>query len=387
MSRLNVLQFITPAGFYGAERWVLALANNIDSSLVRCDLAVTRESEDQDLTLAEIYPVSGDQQVHYMDMRGRFDIRVIRQLCQIIRKRDIHVIHTHGYKSDILGLIAARRTGIRCVSTPHGFSGKVDFKLGAFIRVGTHMLRYFDQVVPLSEELVEDMDRFGVPKHRTRFIRNGVDLTELHSVKREPMRTSDASQHRLRTIGFIGQLIPRKGIPDLLDVFDGLYSANSSLQLQLLGDGRQRPELEAKACSLESGSAIQFLGFRSDRLALLSNFDLFVMTSSLEGIPRCLMEAMAMGVPVVAYDIPGVDQLVKHEHTGLLAPYGDKEALTECCQRLMDDTALANRLVENARALIDQYYSAARMAREYEALFQELSGETPVLASSTDRVG
>ena len=122
MTRINVLQFITPAGFYGAERWVLALANNIDTTTVNCDLAVTRENADQDLTVAEQYPTSEGQKVHYLDMNGRFDARVIKELCRVIRERNIHIIHTHGYKSDILGLIAARRTGIKCVSTPHGLS-------------------------------------------------------------------------------------------------------------------------------------------------------------------------------------------------------------------------------------------------------------------------
>lgn len=372
MTRINVLQFITPAGFYGAERWVLALANNIDTTAVNCDLAVTRESADQDLTVAEQYPTSEGQKVHYLDMNGRFDARVIKELCRVIRERNIHIIHTHGYKSDILGLIAARRTGIKCVSTPHGFSGKVGFKLSAFIKVGTFMLRYFDQVVPLSEELVQDMARFGVPATRTRFIRNGVDLTEIDAFRAGEAGSPGANESAHRTIGFIGQMIPRKGIPDLLAVFDALYQKDNHLRLQLLGDGAQRAELEAQASKMASGNAVEFLGFRSDRLNLLSRFDLFVMTSSLEGIPRCMMEAMAMGIPVVAYDIPGVDQLVEHEKTGLLASHGDQARLAACCQRLLGDPELARSLTQAARNLIESGFSARRMASGYEDLFSLL---------------
>jgi glycosyltransferase involved in cell wall biosynthesis len=369
MRRLNILQFITPAGFYGAERWVLALANNIDVNCVTCDLAVTRESEHQDLTVAEVYPQAVGE-VHYLEMAGRFDLRVIRQLVDVIRRRQIDVIHTHGYKSDILGLLAAKKAGIRCVSTPHGFSGKVGFKLSTFIRIGTHMLRYFDAVAPLSEELAADMSRFKVPPSKTRFIRNGVDLTEIDAAMqnlptRDPQKIS---QH----IGYIGQMIPRKGLPDLLTAFDRLYAKDQLVTLKMLGDGSQRAELEARAASLESTGAIEFLGFRSDRLALLSQFDLFVMTSSLEGIPRCLMEAMAVGVPVVAYDIPGVDQLVKHGETGLLAPLGDVNALVDYCCQVLTNPEMARYMVTNARKLVDERFSAARMAREYEALFAQL---------------
>ncbi len=369
---LRVLQFITPAGFYGAERWVLALANNINSEQALCDLAVTREGAGQDLTLAELYPTDTGQEVHYLDMKGRFDLGAVKQLCEIIQEGRIDVIHTHGYKSDIIGLFAARRTGIACVSTPHGFSGKVGMKLAAFIRVGVHLLRYFDQVVPLSEELMSDMRRFGVPEEKTRFIRNGVDLTEIDASLEKVPRGANAPAESGRAVGFIGQIIPRKGIGDLLEVFDSLHGSDSALQLQLVGDGRQRQELEDKARSLSSAEDIHFLGFRSDRLELLSGFDLFVMTSSLEGIPRCMMEAMAVGVPVVAYDIPGVDQLVEHERTGLLAPHGDKEALAACCRKLLDNPDLATELTGNARKMIEDKYSAARMAREYEGLFHEL---------------
>ncbi len=318
---VRVLQFITPAGFYGAERWVLALANNLDHQSVVCDLAVTRESESQDLTLAEVFPEQAGE-VHYLDMKGRFDFSVVRKLAEVIKSRRIDIIHTHGYKSDILGLLAAKHAGILCLSTPHGFSGKTGWKLATFIRIGTHMLRYFDAVAPLSEELVSDMARFGVPAGRTQLIRNGVDLTEIDAVVNATTGES-AKAPAQKTLGFIGQMIPRKGLPELLEVFDRLYREDSSIRLELLGDGRQRNELESQAQGRKSGQAVSFLGFRADRLERLSGFNLFVMTSSLEGIPRCMMEAMAMGVPIVAYDIPGVDQLIEHGKTGLLAPHGD----------------------------------------------------------------
>ena len=378
VKQIRILQFITPSGFYGAERWVIALANNADKDNMLCDLAVSQEGVDQDLSVTNYFPQDVGE-IHYLNMSGRFDLRVVNKLARIIRDRDIDIIHTHGYKSDILGFLAARRAGIKCVSTPHGFSGKVGLKLAIFIRIGTHILRYFDQVVPLSEELMEDMKRFKVPESKTSFIRNGVDLTEIDAALAN-LPEDKGPDTDSRIIGFIGQMIPRKGIPDLIEVFDQLYQQEPALRLQLLGDGSQRQELEHQAAALSSVNAVEFLGFRSDRLALLSKFSLFVMTSSLEGIPRCMMEAMAVGVPVVAYDIPGVDQLVEHGKTGLLAPFGDKAALAACCKQVLGDPELADTLSRNAREMVNVRYSAARMANEYEDLFRKLTGkaeETP----------
>lgn len=378
MKALKVLQFITPAGFYGAERWILALANNLNHDRVTCDLAVSEEGHEQDLSLLDYYPTEAGN-IHRIPMRSRFDLGAIDRLVHLIKTEQIDLIHTHGYKSDIIGLLAARRAGVVCVSTPHGFSGNVGWKMGLFIRLGTFMLRFFDSVAPLSEELVRDMKRFNVPDKKVRFIRNGVDLKEIDSAMAElpkSTNTSSGTKDTVFTIGFIGQMIPRKGLPELLAVFDRLYERHPNVRLKLVGDGNQRAALEQEAELLPSNKAIEFLGFRSDRLALLKSFDLFAMTSSLEGIPRCMMEAMAIGVPVAGYGIPGVDQLLKEGETGFIAPHGDRDTLLACFEAAMNDRSDAAARAQKARALIDQSYSAARMAHEYELLYSELVPQT-----------
>jgi glycosyltransferase involved in cell wall biosynthesis len=369
--RLRILQFITPTGFYGAERWVLALARNLDHRQVVCDLAVTREGRLQDLSVADQYP----GKVHYLSMRGPFDFRVMHQLSDVVRRRKIDVIHSHGYKSDILGWLTARRTGIKCISTPHGFPGNVGFKLAAYMRLGGLALRLFDMVAPLSDELRNDLKRMKVPPHRTRLIRNAVDLKEIDIIlqrMRVGVNVSGTGRSRPLTVGFIGQMIPRKGIPDLLEVFDRLHAGDSAVRLRIVGEGWQRRALEKRAAQLSAGRAVEFLGFRSDRLELLAGFDVFVMTSGLEGIPRCLMEAMAMGVPIVAYDIPGIDELIEHRRTGLLASYGNKEELLARCREILDDPELASGLARAARNRVETHFSAGRMAREYENAYREL---------------
>ena len=115
-----------------------------------------------------------------------------------------------------------------------------------------------------------------------------------------------------------------------------------NIELVLLGDGDSRESLEAHTQSLSSKADIHFLGYRDDRLDYLKSFDLFAMTSTLEGIPRCLMEACAMETPVAAYDIAGIDQLISHEKTGLLSPLGYKEHLLDCWEKLLSDEDYAS---------------------------------------------
>lgn len=366
---LNVLQFICPTGFYGAERWILALARNLPDADVRCHLAVTLESSSQDLKLVAEYRHQALGKTFEVPMSNRFDLSVIGKLVQIIRDNDIRIVHTHGYKSDVLGVIAARRAGITCITTPHGFENADDLKLRFFIWLGCKAMTRADRVVPLSPQLVEDCRRAGVTEHKIAYIQNGVDLSEVEAERHRPRLSP---QNKKKRIGFIGQLISRKNVPDILTVFNKLWRERQDVELYILGDGDERLRLETQAGMLAASRDIHFLGFRDDRLALLHSFDLFVMTSTLEGIPRCLMEACAMGIPVAAYDIAGIDQLIHHDKTGLLAAPGERDGLADHWSRILDDPETAARLAESARDYVFQHYSAARMADEYHSLFMEL---------------
>ena len=236
---INVLQFICSTGFYGAERWILALAKNLDSTKVRCDLAVTLEDNSKDLKLVKQYKSQcGD--TFEIPMSGRFDISVINKLVALIKERNIHIIHTHGYKSDILGVIAAKKAGIQSIVTPHGFENADDFKLRAFIWLGCKSMKYATKVVPLSKQLCDDARKHGVKESNLVYVQNGVDLSEVEEQRLLPKMVTSPEKR----IGFVGQMISRKNIFDILDIFDGLCQKHDNLKLILLGDGEQRQELE-----------------------------------------------------------------------------------------------------------------------------------------------
>lgn len=369
--KLKILQFTCPAGFYGAERWILALARHLDKEQMTCDLAVTKEPNQGELEIVQKYTAEMGE-AHEIAMKNPFDLGVIGRLCDLIRQQGIDIIHTHGYKSDIIGVIAARRTGIMSVSTPHGFENTKEWKLRTYIWLGCQTLRFFTKVAPLSKQLYDDVIRMGVKRENAVYIQNGVDLREV-----EEHRDSDVLLERgtEKRIGFIGQMISRKNVFDLLDIFNSLSAKHGKMKLLLLGDGEQRQELEDYANTLPEKDHIEFLGFRDDRLQLLKSFDIFVMTSTLEGIPRCLMETMAMGIPVAAYDIAGIDQLITHEQSGLLAPLGEKQTLAGYCEKILFEPEYAKVLADNAREYVYEAFSAQRMAKDYAQLFNTLCTE------------
>jgi glycosyltransferase involved in cell wall biosynthesis len=367
---INVLQFTCPDGFYGAERWILALAKNLDGEIINCGLAITVEPNSENQEVAQHYRALGKEVIE-VGMNSRFDITVIYKLCKLVKSKKIDIIHSHGYKSDILGLIVARLSGIRALTTPHGFVDVSDWKLRIYYNVGNKFFKWFDVVAPLSEQLCLDVEGFGVAKKKIKYIRNGVDLDEVETIRTDAECTLK-KDIGVKRVGFIGQITRRKNVFDILDVFETLHRKYGKLELVLLGDGEQREELQNYANNLNSGLSIKFLGFQDNRLEWLKTFDIFVITSTLEGIPRCLMEAMAMGVPVAAYDIPGVDQLITHGDTGLLAPLGDKQELSDCWEKILYNENYAKEISESARSNVHEKFSGKRMAQDYTDLFQEM---------------
>ena len=364
--KLRILQFICPAGFYGAERWVLALGNNSNQDLVSHHLAVTIDPGADKIELIAQYAKLEGLKCFKIKTNGRFDWSAVSRLASLLQEEQIDIIHTHGYKSDIIGIIAAKWAGVKAISTPHGFGEISSLKMRLFVRVGCISYRFFDQVVPLSHELLKEVALRGAPRGKLMMIKNGVDLKEVDAI------SSSTSKAYPKEMGYIGRLSPGKQVDHIIRAFSSLYKDDQSLYLTLIGDGPCRKELEALAAELGCISNVNFLGFREDRLELLSCFDVFVLASKAEGIPRCLMEAMGMGVPIVAYDIQGVDVLIKNEENGCLAPLGDLKQLTDHVSRILYDSRYAKRLAANAKGVVQSEFSAARMSSEYLALYYQL---------------
>ena len=156
--KIKILQFICSTGFYGAERWVLALASHLPKDKTVSLLATTLEDNSQDLELVRQFKDRCGATFE-LPMKHKFDFSVVDQLAELIKREDIDIIHTHGYKSDILGVWAARKAGIPCVVTPHGFENAKDIKLRMFIWLGCQAMKYGDAIVPLSRQLLADMQR------------------------------------------------------------------------------------------------------------------------------------------------------------------------------------------------------------------------------------
>lgn len=366
---LRVLQLGSPAGMYGAERWIIALVKHLDRRKIQSTVAVIQDDSSQSAPLcAEAVSLGFATQI--FQAKGRFNLAAIGALRKYIIEYRIDILHTHFYKTDIIGYLATRGTSCKIVSTPHGWSRKMDFKLWCYEMADRMVFPLLDGVAPLSEDLYSSLAKMPFLRKRLYFIRNGVDLSEIDEIREIESTLLNGKKEGKIILGYIGQLIPRKGLDNLLKAVSLLQSRNC--ELYLIGDGPERERLEHIAEEKKIREKVHFLGFQTDRLKFLLGFDVLILPSRLEGIPRCLMEAMAAGVPVVASDIPGCNDLIDDERTGLLFSVEDCEHLAWTLEKILSSPDLRKSLVTKARKHILEAYSATRMAKQYEALYQEI---------------
>lgn len=367
--KLRVLQLGSPSGLYGAERWILALIRHLDPKKIESVVASIKDAPDATAPLCTEASGLGFKSVVF-HCHGKLNWSAVRKLKKFILTNGIDIVHTHGYKTDLIGYMATRGTNCRIVSTPHGFTKDPDLKLRLYELMAKAMFPLMDAVAPLSVELESELKRIPGLKGKLSLINNAVDIDEIKSSSVMAPEISAMRKDGEFIIGYIGRLTPGKGLDVLFDAV--AKHGEPNWRLALVGDGEQAEELKALAARLGISERVGFFGFRPDRLAFLKGFDVFVIPSRSEGIPRCLMEAMIAGVPAVASDIPGCRNLVDGKTTGLLFPVDDPRALADSIKKLASDDLLRRRMSNKACEFIESRFSARRMATEYETLFSKL---------------
>ncbi len=363
---IKVLQLGSPTPLYGAERWILALIKHLDPTRIESLVSVVLDSPDLDAPLCREASKLGFS-THVFESFGKFNPSAVRSLRGFLVQNKIDILHTHGYKTDLIGLLSVLGTSCKIVSTPHGWSKQADLKLLGYELLDRCAFPFFDAVVPLSQELHTHLRRLPGLNGNLRLITNGVDISEIDSVTQPAPELLELKKEGAFIIGYIGRLVPPKGVDVLLDSVSRLNLPNS--RLAIVGEGESRASLEQQAHNLGIADKVHFYGFREDRVSFLRGFDLFVLPSRSEGTPRCLMEAMAAGLPVIASDIPGCRYLIVHWQTGLLFPVVEAKALSGLIEWVAFNRTFANRLALAGRELVARRFSAERMANEYASVY------------------
>ena len=361
---IHVVHLIGSTGLYGAERWILALMRTMDKQRLRFTLINLVDDAEESSAVVQAARQRGLECFDFVT-GGKYNLFAAWRLAIWAREQQVDIIHGHGFKSDLLGLFAAKFAGCRMMTTPHGWSLEKDRKLMLYEEIDRFFFRFMDIVCPLSEALYNDAKKYS--KGHVKMIANGVDLDEVRSFTAEA--ANNGGQY---VIGYIGRMVKAKDLITLLNAAKLLSASGRRFKLTLVGDGDQLKELIQISESIGIKKFVEFTGFRSDTANFLSGFDCFVLPSLSEGTPRCIMEALALNIPVIASDIPGNRLLISHHETGLLFPVGDSQKLTECLVSFMENPDQAKKMAATGCKKVEEEYSSRKMAAEYLTVYEAL---------------
>jgi glycosyltransferase involved in cell wall biosynthesis len=304
--------------------------------------------------------------------RGPWDWRVVSRLLAVCRQEKIAIWHGHDYKSNALGLMLRRFWPMRLVTTVHGWV-KHTRRTPLYYGIDRLSLRRYEVVISVSDDLYQNCLELGLNADRCRLIENGIDTRQFVRTRtqEEAKRLLGIPRDRL-LVGAIGRLSTEKGFDQLIEVVDRLLAAGVDLELRIAGEGDQHAPLEDLIRRLHRQDRIHLIGFRNDTIPLFEAMDIFALSSLREGLPNVVLEAMAMGVPVVSTRVAGVPRLIEHEKNGLLVDVGDTNQLGSIIARLLADAALRGRLGEAGRRTVEARYSFEQRMNRIRKIYDDL---------------
>jgi glycosyltransferase involved in cell wall biosynthesis len=296
-----------------------------------------------------------------------FDPSRVLRLAMRLRRRRLDLAHSFVINTNFYVVLAAALSRVPAVVTSNLNSDfprdpvrrrldRVAFLSGTGIWVNSEHVRRFTSGF------------YGVPAERIAVVRQGVDTERFR-----PAADRAEARRRLgiagRTVGTVASLTEKKAPWLFLEIAEALVAEFEDLTVLHVGGGPLREKAEAWLIRSSGQGRIRILGPRDDVEQILPALDLFLLSSAYEGLPNVILEAMACGVPVVAPDVGGCRELVRHGRSGFLAARGARDELLQASRSLLADSALRARLGDEARRIAVEDHSLAQMTDRMLALY------------------
>ncbi|WP_233432512.1 MULTISPECIES: glycosyltransferase family 4 protein [Thermoanaerobacterium] len=306
------------------------------------------------------------------------NLKALNQLIKIMREDKYSLVHVHTPVGAFLGRLAAKITGTKpVIYTAHGFH----FYKGASIknwlvyytmeRLAAH---WTDGLITMNDEDYNAAKRFKLRKNNAVFYVHGVGL----DIDKYNMSDENKRKQTRKAFGFdekdiviltVAELNANKNHKQILDSLIKLKSLDNVYYL-IVGIGEYECYLKKYVKENGLSGKVKLLGFRHDIPDLLNISDIFALTSMREGLPRCIMEAMAAGKPVVATDVRGNRDLVRDGVNGYLVPLDDVNATVDALQNLSENEDLRKKMGDEGRKII-QDYSIDKVLKEMDEIYKK----------------
>jgi glycosyltransferase involved in cell wall biosynthesis len=302
-----------------------------------------------------------------------------RQVAHLFREKKIDVIHAHFGASAVKILKVARKYHVPLVVSFHGLDASKELSNKGYRDQLPSLFDYASKIIIVSRHMIETLQ-----------LQNWSEKVVLlpYSIDSDLFKPSHKTSldEKIRLL-HSGSIVPKKGVPDLIDVFAKINSRNKNIRLVILGEGAEYEWCKRKVAELSIGNAVEFLGAQPHHVVKmeLNEADIFVLNSrtddagNMEGTPVSILEAMSMEKAVVSTYHAGIPDVIKDGYNGRLVAEKDNAALERTLEELIESADLRNKLGKEARRTIINKYSGACLLPVLEESLREAVKNSPHL--------
>ena len=378
MGKIRVLQIVTRLVQRGVPRYVLDIAAGLNPDRYSTEVLAGRGDPGEGSRWEEA--AQRGIKTCYVEALQR-EINPVAELTAFaaiylkIRKGNYDIVHTHISKAGILGRMAAKCAGVPIIlHTYHGRAEELceeSLRSGILLACERMAARFTDAIVAVSKDTADFALDAGIghaPQYEV--IYNGIDVGHFRDFARGGELPEELNQKRL--VGAIGSLTGEKGIDVLLQALPRLLEQFPDLHLCILGDGPLRAYLEEMAVELAVQGRVYFTGNLDDVRPWLAAFEILLLPSRREGLPTVVLEAMAMGRPVVASAVGGVSEALIDGRTGALVIPESPDALALAIGELLQDAPRRHEWGRAGQERVEREFGLDEMIRKLEQRYETL---------------
>ncbi len=363
---MNILHLISSGGFYGAERVVVELSSYLKANGDQIEVWVI-ESPGAGAVISALKSHNVRCDMISVGRMGLLGIAL--RLRKHIRSNGIDIVHSHGYRTDVLAGLAGILSPVRRIATCHTWYSTTA-RLVAYEKTDKLVLRLFEHVVVVSPQLLEEVASAGIDPRKSSLVFNGTDINVSYpeqesKLLRKKYNMGQSSKVLLR----IGRLDRDKGNSTLLKAFARKFLHQDTF-LVFVGEGDEKNQLRELAAGLSLERQIVFADYQKDVGKFLAMSDLFVISSYKEGLPIALLEAMAFGKAIVTTDVGAIGQVIKHKINGWLVEPKQVDSLAQALGEVSADIELAGRIGMEARKTYLDAFTLESMGSSYLKIYK-----------------
>jgi len=373
---MEILQITKGALMGGGEKHILTLLEGFKDRAVKMSLAVFSEGP------LSVAARKMGVDVYVIPKRYRGDVFPLLGLIQLIKTKQIDIVHTHLVSGNLYGRLAGKVTKVKGVVTTLHDSDKEALGQSSqrvmkelFFKLDMMMTVFSDRIVTPSIDLKHQLIQHGVKEDKIVHIPNAINLYPLHFLNEEILacRQELGLPQDVKLIAMVGRLVPVKNFVLFLKAAKQVIESGFKARFIIVGDGPLRSELQEMATHLGLRDQVIFTGFREDVYRVVSMVDLFVLCSNSETFPLALIEAMALKKPVIATRVGGVPEIIDDRINGWLCPSGDDVSLANAITHLLTDEEKARELGERAYQKVVTTFSLRGMTDRLLDVYHELA--------------